>query len=113
MWPFNTGPTVHVLLFPFFVINYIKISIIIISDNILVKLNQMKNCLPGAHRAMINYLIEKKELEEAEDKVINFLLSGKALPKDYLILHSLDMMKPKDKRPVRPSQLSLETAMKR
>ncbi|ESO87653.1 hypothetical protein LOTGIDRAFT_234908 [Lottia gigantea] len=79
--------------------------------DILVRLNQMNNCLPGAHRAMIKYLIQKGELTEAEEKTIEFLKSSKSKPDDVLLLHSIDIEKPSDQRPKRPYKMTLQYAL--
>ncbi|KAK6183050.1 hypothetical protein SNE40_010602 [Patella caerulea] len=81
--------------------------------NILVKLNQMNNCLPGAHRKMINHLIDIGEKQEAADKLIPLIRCTKSKASEYVTFHKLYNDQPADKRQQLPDDLTLHAAIKR
>lgn len=71
----------------------------------------LDECLAGVHRQVVDYMIDRKMFDKAEEVCMALIDSPKVHPQSFAQLYTLDMRHPKDKRPVRPPQYSLATAL--
>ncbi|KAK7481186.1 hypothetical protein BaRGS_00027619 [Batillaria attramentaria] len=71
----------------------------------------LDECLAGMHRQVVTYMIENNMYDKAEEVSMALIDSPKVHPQNHAHLFCMDMERPKDQRPVRPYEYTLEAAM--
>ncbi|KAK7481187.1 hypothetical protein BaRGS_00027620 [Batillaria attramentaria] len=79
--------------------------------DILKQNGWLAECLADIHRQIVDYMIQKGMYDKAEEVSMALIDTPKVHPQNHAHLFAIDMERPKDQRPVRPYEYTLEAAM--